>query len=101
MGVEPELELELERAPELNLPFLTRNLDLASTFYLFCVPTLSISMIGVHGGRRERADVHREVGTALRLPVRLPADVPVVLLPSRVGAPRRRVCGEICIRRRV
>lgn len=58
-------------------------------------------MIGVHGGRCERADVHREVGTALRLPVRLPADVPLVLLPSRVGASRRRVCGEVFIGRRV
>ena len=61
----------------------------------------TVTMIGVHGGRRKRADVHREIGAAFRLPVRLPADMPLVLLPRRMGAPRRRVCGELIIRRRV
>ena len=56
-------------------------------------------IIGVHGGRREGADVHREVGAALRLPLRLSTDVPLVLLSSRMGATRRRVCGEIIGRR--
>lgn len=81
-----------ERQPSL-LPVSHIFMDLRPR--VFVAEFLGLLRVaGVHGGRREGADLHREVRPPVWLHFRLPADLPVVLLPGELGASRRGPRGE-------